>query len=692
MYQEYSDMSALQPYDDRRRFQRVQRLLGATLTLESEEPLKLFVVDLSLGGLHAAAHRRVASGLHGTIQLNADAGVAPLELPVEIVWSKETSLSGSYHFGLEFQSEADLTEVHTLVGSVEATPGSLGDTPSFRGLTEDELARFQTLSKISRILNRRKLLEGLLHQLTSLLQEAFEAERAMVMLKKEGAYEISSFNGSSPDGRSPDYSHQVIDNVEETGIPLICYEVSSDKKFAESQSLKLLGTRSILCVPLISNEQTFGFIYMDNSVLSGAFSAADLEMVTVLSETACVAIDRAEILSILRENEFELLEAKRQAEAANEAKTNFLANVSHELRTPINAVLGLTRQTLGTELTQQQTDYLQIVAKSAQELLELINDVLDYSRLSARELYLDLAPLSLEELVGETLERLAPVARDKGVAFQSELEDGLPEWVSGDNDRIRRVLTHLIGNAVKFNKAGGVATLRLRRGREDGLVLFQVEDTGIGMSEENLRKMFEPFTQVEESTTRNYGGLGMGLALSLGLIDQMGGTFHAESELGKGSLFEFSLPLTEVPPPDALPDFSPEEIPKLSILVVEDNPVNQMVAYSLLEEWGHRVSTADDGEKALELLNEDHTFDLVYMDLQMPVLDGLQATIALREREKTWNRTAVPVVALTAHGTGKDREACRQAGMNAFLNKPALENDFLKSLGALFLNRHPQKM
>ena len=676
-------MPMTEPPDERRRFQRLPRLLGATLQLDSNETLKLFVIDISLGGLHAAAHSEIKTGTRGTVLLNTDSDSPPIEVSVKVVWAKESSLSGSFHFGLEFEKESELEGLQDLVTSVEAKEDE--ETPSFRNLEEGELARIQTVGKISRALNSHMVVQELLHQFTRSLQEAFLAERVLAVLIKDGDYSIHSLNGRTPQELRVDFSQKVVDSVLESGRPLVCYEVSSDQTFSASKSLRLLGTRSVLCAPLISNEQVFGVIYMDNAVLAGAFSRSDLDMVTVLADAACVAIDRAELLSVLRQNESDLKAAKLEAEHANTAKTNFLANVSHELRTPINGVLGLTKTVLDSPLPEAEKEKLGIVLRSAHELLDLINDILDYSRISTGDLRLEQVDFSLEELVQDLVDAFSTEAHDKKVLLRTEFTGSSNIWVKGDKKRLFRILTHLLGNAIKFNREGGEACVALTSHTGKDAFTFRVSDTGIGFGEEHLAQVLEPFSQVDNSTTRAYGGLGIGLPLAMGLIKLMEGALKFESKVGSGSAFEFEVPMTLIPAPHSVDlETLDSAIQKLTILVVDDNPVNQMVAASILENWGHKVVSAEHGREALELLTEQHRFDLVYMDLQMPVMDGLEATLALRSREQSWARPSVPVIALTAHGTNLDREACTKAGMDYFLNKPALEPDFMESLRAVF--------
>ena len=447
-----------------------------------------------------------------------------------------------------------------------------------------------------------------------------------------------------------------------------------------------MGTRSVLCVPLRNHERIFGLIYLDHATMSEAFSEADLEMVAIIADLASGAVEQGELLSALRDNERELIEARKVAEAASRAKTNFLANVSHELRTPMNGVLGMTRQALKTDLSEQQHDYLNGVAESAEQLLEVIDDILDFSRMEAGELLLDERAFHLERLLLEVLDEVAIDAEEREVELTHKFDPQLAHSYLGDRKRLRKVLKHLLTNAVKFTPDEGKVQLEVTL-RDQG-VNFEITDSGIGMSQETLALVFEPFTQADISSTRSYSGMGMGLAICEGLIGIMGGELTVSSELGHGSIFQFRLPLKEVSELErSSGDHRPEDIRQLTILVVEDNPVNQEVARAFLKGLGHRVVVADNGQEALDILQPGHPIDVIFMDLQMPVKDGLQATIELRQREEQERLPQTPIIALTAHGTSIDERACREAGMNDFLTKPAFESDYLAALGRIFANK-----
>ena len=370
--------------------------------------------------------------------------------------------------------------------------------------------------------------------------------------------------------------------------------------------------------------------------------------------------------------EGELRQAKAAAEAANEAKSQFLANMSHELRTPMNAILGMIDVALPRAIGPTVRDCLETAKGSADLLLTLLNDLLDSAKIESGKLELESAPFILRRMLDQITRVLAVRASEKGLAFYCRVPDEAPDVVAGDRMRLQQVLLNLAGNAIKFTERGEVEmNLRTLSQNDETHLEFAVRDTGIGIPPAGLERLFQPFSQFDASTARRFGGTGLGLSISKSLVEMMGGRIWAESEMGKGSTFHFTvrLPLAKELPSDFEAPTAVSAVPcaQLRVLLVEDNPANQKLATYILKDRGHVVEIAGDGQEAI-YLTQQNRYDVILMDVQMPGMNGLEATAAIRKRDDGGRR--VPIIAMTAHAMKGDREQCLAAGMDAYLSKP----------------------
>jgi len=428
--------------------------------------------------------------------------------------------------------------------------------------------------------------------------------------------------------------------------------------------------------------------YLDET---GTYTYWETQLIPIFNDEIGVpyVFGRSRDITRFRETERRLEEARRFAEHANEVKTAFLANMSHEMRTPLNGIAGAATLLAQTENAEEKRELLAVIDASVAAMSRLTNDILDYAKLNAGTLKLQLVELTFPDLIAEVFATVQSMAAPKSLQLLFSHGATAQTSLLGDRDRIKQVLTNLVTNAIKFTNSGSVnvdfSCKRINEKLE--LACLQVTDTGIGIAEEDLKRLFEPFTQIDNSSTRRYAGAGLGLAISRQLVNLMGGSIDVFSSPGQGSCFRVELPLLhgkamQRPLPAG-------ELPTLhgSVLLVEDNATNRLVAQKMLRSVGLDVVTAEDGAEALQLF-PSREFDLVLMDWHMPVMDGLEATRLIRAM--TGHGATVPIIALTANVMDDQREQCLNAGMNDVLNKP-ISRDMLIGMLLQWLKSTPTR-
>lgn len=378
----------------------------------------------------------------------------------------------------------------------------------------------------------------------------------------------------------------------------------------------------------------------------------------------------------------QLIQAREEAEFANRAKSDFLTMMSHELRTPMNGVLGMLQLLETTEMTHEQAEYTALATESTEHLLKVINDILDFSRIERGVLEFESIPFNLQELLQGSIQVFQHSAHQRDLYLRLQTPPGLEQLeVRGDPTRIRQILVNLLGNALKFTEEGGIAIEASWRALDNDTLWFTcaVRDSGIGIDPQRLEQMFDAFQQADTSISRRYGGTGLGLSIARTLAERMGGTLHASSETGRGSVFTLEIPLPfSLASHSRTPDKDSDNLSGegQQVLLVEDNPVNQTVIEAMLRSLGYRVELVSDGAQAVQRFDPERHVAIL-MDCRLPVMDGYEASRQIRRRSPQW---ATPIIALTANALQGDREACLEAGMNDYLAKPFKRADLERTL------------
>jgi predicted ATPase/signal transduction histidine kinase/CheY-like chemotaxis protein len=547
-----------------------------------------------------------------------------------------------------------------------------------------QLLDLESVVRASQALSSRLVLHELLAELMKLIIENAGAQRGYLLLAHEDGLTIET-EGDIDTGvyralpslplagdvheHGARLAHTVVSYVARTCNSLVLRNAADHEPFARDPHVRAHRPRSLLAAPIARHREIVGVIYLENNLIWDAFTPARVELVQMLASQAAISIENARLLHNLERS-------KEQAERASRAKSEFLASMNHELRTPMNGIIGMLDLLRGTPLDDEQRDYLGTAKTAAEQLMRVIRDTLDLSRIEAGKLELEPIRFMFGDCMSTLVRMLDLRMQSEGLTFVQEVDEDVPGYLVGDRDRLLQILINLLGNAIKFTPAGGQVSLRvgvLRRGDEQAVLRFEVRDTGVGIAAEEQSLIFQPFTQARLAGL-SQGGSGLGLAIAARLVELMHGSISVESVLGEGSCFSFtasfglwrpgaSLSLSlSAPAPGAMPTA------RLRILVAEDNQVNQLVVVRLLALDGHVCTVAANGAEALDMLERDD-FDAVLMDVQMPIMDGYTATREIRRREQGTDRH-IPIIAVTASATTEVVAACAASGMDHYLSKP----------------------